>query len=103
MNSKVDFEAIPWTLPVAGVRVKVFRQDGRQLRLAEYTREFVEADWCRKGHVGYVLEGSFELEFGGGRVTLQAGDGIFIRAGEASKHKARVLSEVARVVLVEEC
>ena len=99
---KVDFSSILWESPAAGVRFKVFRQDGRQLRLVEYRREFVEPDWCLKGHIGYVLEGRMEIDFDGVVVEYGPGDGIFIPCGEEHKHKARVLTDVGRVVLVED-
>ena len=83
------------------MRFKAFEQDGRKLRLAEFTRDFVEADWCTQGHVGYVLAGRMEIDFHGRVVTFQAGDGLFIPAGGEHGHKARVLTDSVTVVLVE--
>lgn len=37
-----------------------------------------------------------------GVVTFEAGDGVFIPAGETHKHKARAVSKVVRLVMVEE-
>ena len=54
----VDFAVIEWTTPALGVRCEVFRQGNRQLRLVEFSRGFVEADWSRKGYIGCVLEGT---------------------------------------------
>ena len=68
---RVCFESMPWEQPAAGVRFKAYEQDGRRLRLAEFTKEFVEADWCTKGHIGYVLEGEMEIDFHGHVVTFQ--------------------------------
>jgi len=85
-----------------GVRFKVVELHGRRFRLAQFTREFKEPDWCRKGHVGYVLEGQGELQFTGQTVSLQAGDGFSIPAGEEHKHLLRVVSERICCVLVEE-
>lgn len=99
---RVDFEAIEWTTPGPGVRFKVFRQSSRQLRLVEFSRDFVEADCCMKGHIGYVLEGTGELQLPDRSVRLAAGDGIFIPAGPEYRHKTKVLSDVLRVVLVED-
>ena len=97
---KIDFGAMPWATPAAGVRCKVHAVGGRQLRLLELGREFVEADWCTKGHIGYVLEGQLEIRFAGSVVGLGPGDGLFIPAGEA--HKARVVTGHALLILVEE-
>ena len=85
-----------------GVRFKGFEQNGRKLRLVEFARGFKEPDWCRKGHIGYVLEGEAELQFSERTVSLKAGDGIFIPAGEDHKHLLHVLGAGIRVVLVEE-
>ncbi len=85
-----------------GVRFKAFEQDGRRLRLVEFARGFQEPDWCRKGHIGYVLEGEGELHLSGQTVRLKAGDGIFIPAGEEHKHRLHVSGGIFRVVLVEE-
>jgi mannose-6-phosphate isomerase-like protein (cupin superfamily) len=87
---------------VPGLRFKAFEQEGRKLRLAEFTSEFREEDWCRKGHVGYVLEGEGELQFTEQAVLLKPGDGIFIPPGETHKHMLRVRGERLRVILVEE-
>jgi hypothetical protein len=99
---KVDFGSIPWEQPAAGVRFKACEQDGRRLRLAEFTKDFVEPDWCTKGHIGYVLEGAMEVDFHGKVVIFRAGDGLFIPPGSAHGHKARVLTDFVRVVLVED-
>jgi len=98
----VDFTAIPWTSPAQGVRYKALQQDGKQLRMVEFSRDFVEPDWCRRGHMGYVVEGELEIDFNGRLITFRAGDGVFIPPGEAHKHKARALTDVARLILVEE-
>jgi quercetin dioxygenase-like cupin family protein len=100
---KVDFESIPWETPASGVKFKAYEQNGRKLRLVEFAKEFVEHDWCTKGHIGYVLEGQMEIDFDGEKVVFGLGDGIFIPAGEEHKHKARVLTDVVRVFLVEDC
>jgi quercetin dioxygenase-like cupin family protein len=99
---RIDFEAIPWNTPAPGVRSKIYKQGGRQLRLVEFSKEFVEPDWCMKGHIGCVLDGELEINFSGEFVTFKAGDGIFISAGEKGKHMARVLTDTATLLLVED-
>ena len=98
---KVDFSFIPWESPLTGVQFKPHTQGGHRMRLVEYTRDFVEPDWCTKGHIGYVLEGRFQINFNGQIVEYGPGDGIFIPPGEEHKHKACVLTDVAKVFLVE--
>lgn len=99
---RIDFDALPWQDALPGARFKAYREGARQIRLVEFTAEFVEPDWCGKGHVGYVLEGTLEVSFGEHVVVYPQGSGIFIAAGPASAHKARSLTPVVRLVLVEE-
>lgn len=99
---KTDFESMPWETPAAGVRSKAYEQGGRKLRLAEFTKEFVEPDWCTKGHIGYILEGQMEIDFDGKVIQFGPGDGLFIPPGENHKHKGKVLTDVAKVILVED-
>ena len=99
---KIDFKAMPWETPAVGVRFKAHEQDGRKLRLAEFTKEFVESDWCTKGHIGYILEGRVEIDFDGKVVMFVPGDGLFIFAGEKHKHKAKVSTDTLKIILVED-
>ncbi len=99
---KINFDVLEWQSPLPGARFKVHRSGGKQIRLVEFTSEFVEPRWCEKGHVGLVLEGSLEVDFRGGLVTYQKDEGIFIQSGPESAHKARSLTQVVRLVLVED-
>jgi quercetin dioxygenase-like cupin family protein len=99
---KVDFGSMGWESPVSGVRFKAYEQRGRKLRLVELAEGFVEPVWCIKGHVGYILEGQIEIDFDGNVVVFGPGDGIFIPPGAENRHKARVLKDVVRVILVED-
>lgn len=101
-QTKVDFAALPWQVAAPGARFKAVVRQDKKLRLVEFSREFVELDWCTKGHVGCVLSGEFELEFTGHTERFVAGDGIFIQAGEAEKHRAHVPGEPVTMLLVEE-
>jgi quercetin dioxygenase-like cupin family protein len=98
---KVEFESIPWETPIRGLRFKARKQGGRQLRLVEYTPD-MEPHWCEKGHIGYVLDGRFEIRFGAETVVFNAGDGVFIPPGSEHRHMGKALSDVVRVVFVEE-
>jgi quercetin dioxygenase-like cupin family protein len=99
---RIDFESMPWESPMTGVRFKAYEQGGRKLRLVEFSKEFVEPDWCSTGHIGYVLEGRMEVNFDGKKEVFGPGDGIFIPAGEKHKHKGRVLTDTVNVILVED-
>ncbi len=98
----VDFKSIPWQAQAAGVKFKAYKQGGRRLRLVEFTKEFVEHDWCKKGHIGYVLEGQTEIDFDGKTVIFGPGDGLFIPAGEQHRHKAWILTDVVKAILIED-
>ncbi len=99
---KVALDSISWESPMKGVRFKAYNHEGRKLRLVEFSKKFVEPDWCRKGHIGYVLHGKMEIDFDGEIVHFGPGDGLFIPAGEDNKHTAKVLTEVVRLILVED-
>ena len=99
---RVDFKPLPWSSPAPGVRSKTHCQGNRQLRLVEFTSQFVEPDWCVNGHVGYVLEGQMEIDFNGNKIVFSAGDGIFIPPGEEHKHMGKALTDVVRMILVED-
>ncbi len=99
---KVDFELLPWETPMVGIRFKAYQQGGRRLRLVEFAKNFVEPDWCTKGHIGYVLEGQMEIDFNGKVVLFSPGDGIFIPQGDKEKHMAKILTDVVKIVLVED-
>ena len=97
---KIDFDSMMWETPADGVKFKAYQQGGRKLRLVEFAKEFVEPDWCTKGHIGYVLQGQMEIDFDEKKVVFDAGDGLFISTGK--KHRAKVLTDVAKVILVED-
>ena len=99
---KIDFKTMPWEAPALGVRFKAHEQDGRKLRLAEFTKDFIESDWCTKGHIGYVLEGRMEIDFDGKVILFGPGDGLFIPTGEKHKHKAKVSTDTLKIILVED-
>ncbi len=101
-TGRVDLGSLPWQSPVRGSRYKAFQQGNRRLRLVEFTTEFVEPDWCTKGHIGFVLDGEMQVDFDGRTVRLCAGDGIFIPGGDEHRHMARVSAGRVRLILVEE-
>ena len=101
-KSRVDFTSLQWEAPAAGIRSKSIIRKGKKLRLLEFTREFIEHEWCVKGHTGYVLEGELEISFSTQAERFTAGDGIFILGGERERHRARAISRTVRLVLVED-
>jgi quercetin dioxygenase-like cupin family protein len=100
-NCRIDFNVVPWETPMNGMRVKAIKKDDKQIRLVEFSKKFVEPDWCKNGHAGYILEGQLEIDFNGKSVVFNPGDALVIPAGDAHKHKAKTLTDVVRLFLVE--
>ncbi len=99
---RVDFKLMEWKKPVEKVRFKAYEQNGRKLRLVEFSKGFVEPDWCMKGHIGYILKGKMKIDFNGKIVVFGTGDGIFIPTGERHKHKGTALTNTVKIILVED-
>lgn len=99
---KVIFDALEWQTPMPGARFKAHNDGTKQMRLLEFTSEFVEPHWCEKGHYGFVVQGELEIDFHGRCVRYAEGAGIFIPAGLSHGHKARSLTPSVRLFLVED-
>jgi len=100
--SAIIFDQIEWQSPQEGMRCKVFRDGARQIRLVEFSREFVETQWCEKAHAGLVLSGDLDIEFSGRVVRFPEGSALLIPPGASHAHKARAVSPKVRLFLVEE-
>ena len=101
-KAKINFAAVPWDESNVGVRSKAVVQNGRKLRLVEFTSDFVEPEWCLNGHIGYVLDGDLEITFPDRTERFTTGDGIMIFVGENERHKAKVVGSIVKLVFVEE-
>lgn len=99
---KVVFDSLAWQAALPGARSKVFGDGQKQMRLLEFTSGFVEPDWCEKGHVGIVLRGELEIDFDGKIVRYEEGAGVFIPQGASTKHKARSVTPMVLLFLVED-
>jgi quercetin dioxygenase-like cupin family protein len=99
---RVLFDSLEWQSLVHGARFKAFRSGTKQLRLVEFTSEFVEPDWCEKGHIGFVIQGELEINFLGNLVRYPEGSGIFIPPGSTSSHKGRSVTPATLLFLVED-
>ena len=99
---RINFDTMPWESPADGVRFKAYEQGSRKLRLVEFDKEFIELDFCTKGHIGYILEGQMEIEFDGAKEVFGPGNGVFIPPGRQHKHKGRVLTGKVKAILVED-
>ena len=98
---RVEFDTLGWETPMQGLRFKAIKHEGRQLRLVEYTKE-MPPHWCEKGHIGYVLKGRFEITYESGIEVYNPGDGVFIPSGNEHRHMGKALTDVVRIVFVED-
>ena len=99
---RILFDQAEWHSPKPGIRFKAALHGSKQVRLVELTREFVEQEWCENGHAGLVLAGELEIDFSGQALRFAEGSGLLIPAGPEHRHKARVLTPLVRLFLVEE-
>ena len=88
MRHLVNFEDMAWTRMAVGARAKIFIHEKQRIRLVEFSGGFIEPDWCTNGHTGYVLDGSFSIDYDGRVESYGKGDVLFISGGEKDKHKA---------------
>ncbi len=96
----IDFQSMNWESHALEVRYKAFIRGDERIRLVEFSEEFVEKDWCTKGHVGYIIEGCISIDFNGKLVNFKAGDALIIPEGD--KHKGSIAKgERALVILFE--
>ena len=98
----VLFDSLDWNSLGHGARFKFFISGTKQLRLLEFTSDFVDPSWCEKGHIGYVVQGELEIDFRGHLVRYPEGSGIFIPVGSENAHKARSLTPTVILFLVED-
>ncbi len=91
-----------WESPAQGFRYKSYVEGNQRIRLVEFSEEFVEEDWCTKGHMGYILKGRVSIDFNGILLKFRKGNGFFIPEGEKNKHKARIAKgKKALIILFE--
>ena len=96
------WDAIAWETAAPGLRTKTALCGAKKLRLVEFGAEFVEPDWCTRGHTGLVLEGEMELNVDGRLLRLRAGDALMLPGGEQHRHRHHATIKTTRLFLVEE-
>jgi quercetin dioxygenase-like cupin family protein len=99
---RIGFNEMAWETTPNGVRSKTYIEGARQLRLLEFGQDLNHPHWCTTGHIGYVLEGEFEIEFEDKVIRLHPGDGLIIPAGERNKHRPKAVSELVRLIFFED-
>jgi len=83
----VDFNQMSWKAIAPGLLEKEITQNKKRLRLLRFTDGFIEQEWCRKGHIGYVLEGRCGINFNGILKFFESDQALFIEPGNDYKHK----------------
>lgn len=84
--TRVPFGSIPWEQGEHRLEKKKTLR-GRGVGLLEFAPGFVDPHWCERSHVMYVVQGTLELEFDEGFVTLSAGQcGVLDRG---TRHRAK--------------
>lgn len=78
LPNSIDFDSIPWHSALPGAPFKAYQEGAKQIRLLEFSSDFIEPVWCEKGHAGFVLEGTLEVGFKGRVVVYPQSSGIFI-------------------------
>ena len=96
---KISFSQIPWELPAPGVRFKKFVSGENQVRLVEFSEGFIEPEYCRKGHLGYVVEGSMLMDINGEITEYETGDAFILPADDGAFQHKVVMGKGGKVVL----
>ena len=87
----INFKTIEWQQKIPGIKFKEYNVENKKIRLAEFTDELIEEEWCKNGHLGYVIEGKAKVVFHNGSTTIfKKGDFINIPEGEKDKHKTKI-------------
>jgi hypothetical protein len=86
-----DWEQIPCTVHpgttgAASIRA---RQLGKiQIRLVDYSPDYLADHWCHRGHIVYVISGDLAIEHQHGSTSvLKAGMSYHVADGEQSSHR----------------
>ena len=101
LKYKIVFDELDWTSPGDDIRFKCYEHGGFQIRLVEFGKSMVHADWCLKGHFAYVVDGELEMAFSEHSEFYQSGDAMFIPDGKEHKHRPIVLTDSVTFFTVE--
>jgi quercetin dioxygenase-like cupin family protein len=93
----VPFPDMPWQ-PGAHPLERKKTDDGSSVTLLEFGPGFRDPAWCRRGHIGLVLAGSFGLEYEDTTSILREGEAFLIEAG--TPHQAFNPGDVAVRLLI---
>jgi hypothetical protein len=100
-HGKVDFDAMPWEILSPKSRQKRVVLNGRVLRMLEFDDGFMESEWCRRTHLGYVVAGELQVLFADSATTWRTGDALVLEGGDEGRHRASVVRGPVRLFLIE--
>jgi quercetin dioxygenase-like cupin family protein len=101
INQIESFSEMPWQQVSDLARQKLIDNGEKRVRLLDLHAGFQEPEWCKRGHTGYIIDGTLHIEFDGGRVqSYAAGEPLLISSGQS--HKARVIEGRVQLFLVDE-
>lgn len=79
---------------------KTLQLDGLRIREVEYSAGYLADHWCRKGHIVYCLEGSFETRMEGGQAFILTKGMCYVVSDELSSHKS-YSKEGVRLLIID--
>lgn len=95
------FSDMEWQEVSNVARQKLIDNGEKRVRLLLLEPGFQEQEWCKRGHTGYIIGGTLDIEFEGGRMEQYAeGEPLMISPGEP--HKARVLTGRVKLFLIDD-
>jgi hypothetical protein len=93
---QAEWEA--WSKPGANGRVKIFKSNGKRIRMLELPAGFSEENWCTIGHQGYVIKGCFTIHFDDKSFDCKPGMAFSIPDG--IRHRSQGADDSQTVVFV---
>jgi quercetin dioxygenase-like cupin family protein len=98
---KIVFDDHEWFEAGDGMRYKRIQLGDTQVRLVEWDKAMVHANWCFKGHIAYVIKGDVEIDIAGKVFRYGPGDVFIVPEGEEHRHRPKVLTEKMQFFSVE--
>ena len=73
---------------------------GLRIRIVEYSAQYMADHWCRKGHIVYCLEGSFESELQNGTNVMLSRGMSYVVSDDLSTHRSST-TEGAKLLIID--
>jgi quercetin dioxygenase-like cupin family protein len=102
-DSHIPLAEITWADDAPGIRAREQHVDGRRWAIVEYAQGARREQWCRDGHLGFVLEGAIRYEFEDGRDALTANGGEAFSLSTGRAHRGRNIADApTRLFLIDD-